>query len=187
MESRNAKANTVSAENQLESSQYVKITENGGKLKILFAGNSITRHAPAPEIGWYGDWGMAASSEDNDYVHQFVRMFSQKYGEVDYCVAQCSKWESDYTNGKEVLNRYYKKARDFKADIVIVRLGENINREKNAQISCKPYYDEMIKYFKSNDNAKVIITDNFWNIPVLDEIFKEVIAENGYILQTRRS
>ena len=31
--------------------------------RMLFLGNSITRHAPRPDIGWTGDYGMAASEE----------------------------------------------------------------------------------------------------------------------------
>ena len=29
-------------------------------------------------------------------------------------------------------------------------------------------------------NAKIIVTDNFWNIEMLNKIFKEVCDENGY-------
>ena len=37
--------------------------------RVLFLGNSITLHGPAPAIGWTGNWGMAASAERLDYVH----------------------------------------------------------------------------------------------------------------------
>ncbi len=37
--------------------------------RVLFPGNSITLHGPAPAIGWTGNWGMAASAEHLDYVH----------------------------------------------------------------------------------------------------------------------
>ena len=53
--------NTVSAEGQVQKDHYTEVFNNGGKVKILFIGNSITRHEPKPEIGWPYDWGMAAS------------------------------------------------------------------------------------------------------------------------------
>lgn len=37
---------------------------------IVFVGNSLTRHPPLASIGWTGDWGMAASSQDKDFVHR---------------------------------------------------------------------------------------------------------------------
>ena len=80
--SKNAEANTVSAVHQLDPTKYVRITEKpGAKLKVLFVGNSITRHMPLPSIGWTGDWGMAASCEEKDYVHQTVRLLEEKLGE----------------------------------------------------------------------------------------------------------
>ena len=44
--------NTVKAEHQLPESQYVSFpTPQTSGVRILFAGNSITRHAPKPDIG----------------------------------------------------------------------------------------------------------------------------------------
>ena len=176
--SKNAMENTVSAENQV--TKYVKIYENGGSIRVLFIGNSITWHAPAEDIGWSGNWGMAASCKENDYVHRTVAGLNKKFGKVDYCIAQLAPWERRYSEGETVLNEYYIPARDFAADIIIVRIGENINIEDNKKICCKPYYDEMIKYFAVNENAKIIVTDNFWNLEVLNKLIKEVSDENGY-------
>lgn len=176
--SKNAMANTVDSKNQV--SEYVDIFENGGSVRVLFIGNSITKHAPLESIGWSGNWGMAASCRENDYVHRTVAQLDKKFGKVDYCIAQLAQWERRYSEGEAVLNQYYTAARDFSADIIIARIGENISREENEKICCKPYYDEMIKYFATNENAKIIITDNFWNIEVLNKIIKEVAEENGY-------
>ena len=51
--------NTVKGENQV--SQHVTFEGNlDGSPRIMFVGNSVTRHATKEDIGWYGDWGMAA-------------------------------------------------------------------------------------------------------------------------------
>lgn len=178
--SENAKGNTVSSVNQVASNISVTKSE-GAKLKVLFVGNSITLHAPAPQIGWHGDWGMAASSRETDYVHQTAADIEKKVGPIEYCIAQLSCWENEYYEGLRVLNEKFKFVRDFAADLVIIRIGENINRDTNKEINCKPFFDEMIKFVSGkNPNAQIIVTDNFWRIEVLNKIFEEVAVENGY-------
>lgn len=179
--SENAKANSVPAQNQLAENEFVKIVRcPHSAFRVLFVGNSITRHAPKPSLEWYNDWGMAATAQEKDYVHQTLRRLREKYGDVDYCIAQAGLWETRYTEGDEVLAQYYTTARDFSADVVIIRLGENINRDKHAQINCKPYYDDMVRFFASNPDARVVVTDNFWKVESLDCMIRGVADERGY-------
>lgn len=180
--SKNAAANTVSAVHQLDPTKYVRITEKpGAKLKVLFVGNSITRHMPLESIGWTGDWGMAASCEEKDYVHQTVRLLEEKLGEpVNFCVAQAAEWEVHYEEGEKPLLEYYIPARDYRADIVIIRIGENVNREKDKLNPCRGSFEKMVEFFASNPDARVIVTDNFWDIPQLNVQFEAVAKEHGW-------
>jgi len=45
--------------------------------KMMVVGNSLTHHSPnsgADGLSWDGDWGMAASTQANDYVHRLQSM-----------------------------------------------------------------------------------------------------------------
>lgn len=179
IESKNAAANTVSAENQMNINDYVTIYNRGGNKKVLFFGNSITRHEPAPHIGWNADWGMAASSKDKDFVHLIVEELDRVYGKVDYCIAQGSKWEFSYTNGDAVLEEIYSEARNFDADIIIIRIGENITVAKHLEVNCKPYFDKAIQFLAKNENAKIIVTDLFW-YTIYNDCIREIAEEHGY-------
>ncbi len=48
--------------------------------RILFLGNSLTLHGPKPEIQWTGNWGMAASAQDKDYVHLLTAAINARTG-----------------------------------------------------------------------------------------------------------
>lgn len=182
MKTNYAERNNVESKNQLDSSRYVtKVIKGENALKVIFVGNSITLHAPKPEIGWNGNWGMAASKKENDYVHRVVRGLEETYGPVNYCIAQGAAWERDYPRGKEILEEYYKDARDYQADAVIIRIGENIPNSTLQEVDCKVHFEEMIRFFASNPSAKVIITDNFWRRDKLDNVLQEIAEENSYL------
>ncbi|MBR4994965.1 MAG: SGNH/GDSL hydrolase family protein [Alistipes sp.] len=49
----------------------------GRPLKVVCLGNSLTHHGYLPSIEWYGDWGMAASKQENDFCHVLERELQQ--------------------------------------------------------------------------------------------------------------
>lgn len=174
--------NTVSSKNQVTAYDIVRTVRNGGNLKILFLGNSITRHAPAPEIGWDYDWGMSASAEDKDYVHVAIKALEARLGGIDYCTACCADWERNHSK-LEMLDDW-REAREFEADIVVCRLGENVitSADNTEWFNFAKHLDAMIKYFCSNPKVKVIVTDLFWPKIILDTPIRQVALDNDYEL-----
>ena len=172
--------NTVSAKSQVRKNHYIECFDNGGKINVLFLGNSITRHEEKPEIGWANDWGMAASKRENDYVHVTVRLLEEKFGKVNYCIANCGEWELNYY--KDELLQDWEEARNFRADIVVVRLGENIYnaKDKLQEYPLAPHYEKLVEYFCSNPNAKVIVTGLFWKCPPIEDVIEKVVSEKEY-------
>ena len=174
--SKNELDNTVPAENQLKDLGPVRFEGDGG-FKVLFIGNSITWHGTKTDIDWHGDYGMAASAREKDYVHVLISMLGERLGKISFCIAQLAEWERNYTSDT-VLSEKYAAARDFGADIIIVRIGENM--PKGSAPECKPYFDAMIKYFVTDKTKKVVLTDSFWRNDARDSMIREIADENGY-------
>lgn len=167
--------NTVKGTNQLEPTEYVKfenITNSG--VKIMFVGNSITLHGVLPEIGWNESYGMAASKKENDYVHICMREIQRVQPNASFCICQVCEWETDYEKGWEKYN-LYEKAREFNADIIIMRAVENCSGadfDKNVFIR---EYGNLLAYLNPDVKAKFVITTGFWKHPADDSI-KEFAA-----------
>ncbi len=175
--------NTVAATEQVQDMDNMRIVRRGGSKKILFIGNSITRHRPKPDIGWEHDWGMAASAIDKDYVHQTVALLEKVWGPVDFAFTNCSDWERAYFE-KEKLTKHVA-ALEFAPDIVVIRIGENIwsraVRHHLDEVELYPHFDDMVKFF-ANGRARVVMTDLFWPQERIDAVIRRVAAENGYSL-----
>lgn len=171
--------NTVKAENQLNKKEYVTFINRSGKGKrIMFVGNSITKHAAKEEIGWYGDWGMAASKEENDYVHIVIENIRKYCSDPAFCICQVVDWEREFRQGESTYN-LYTAAKDFNADIIIARMIENCPRENFSETLFKKEYSKFIAYLNSSESAAVIITSSFWEHDG-DKCLKEYAEENNY-------
>ena len=152
MEFNQLKKNTVSAKGQLEPSKFVTF-EPGDGLKVMFVGNSITLHGPNVDLGWHGNWGMAASSKENDYVHVCINKIRKEHPDVSVCICQVAEWERSYKTGSEKLS-LYENAREFEADVIISRFSENCSHEEFDNDVFYNEYSELISYLDKSGNAK---------------------------------
>ncbi len=93
--------------------------------KVLFLGNSITKHGPKADIDWSGNWGMAASTEAKDYVHLVVAGLAAKGGTApETMVRNIADFERAHA-GYDIAGKL-REAVDFQADLIILAIGENV-------------------------------------------------------------
>ena len=170
--------NTVPASGQMINSSEVSfLGDIQAPIRILVFGNSITRHGPKSEIGWHGDYGMAASCAEKDYVHRLYAKLTESGRDVYMRIRQTAAWELDFLAGN-YLSRFDGE-KEFGADFIIFRLGENVKRAD------RPYFCEAAKNLIDHVNSKrgkVLITTCFWRNEVLDEALKGLADANGYAL-----
>ena len=171
--------NTVDARNQLTGKKYLRFGELQGSPKILFAGNSMAWHAPKADIGWSGDWGMAAAKRENDYVHQTMRLVREKYPNATYCIAQCAYWERNM-NDDNVFDEY-SDLKDFDADAVVIILGENIVESEHTQDELSNKLSELISYLRNGKrDIPVLISKSFlWEKPIVCKAIEQTAAKTN--------
>lgn len=153
--------NTVSSKGQVN--EYVYFDgKPSGTPRIMIIGNSITRHSPSPGIGWYGDWGMAASAEDKDYVHVLMAKVRERCPKATFCVVQAAVWERAYRDPKFDPEDYFKPARFFDPEIIVTAISANI---PDAEFDSEDFKKSLFKLhrYMGGSCARLIQTGSFFN------------------------
>ena len=173
--------NTVDSENQLKHGEFIRFyNPNGEGKRIMFAGNSITLHGVKEDIGWVNEWGMAASKKENDYVHLVMSDVQKSDPDASFCICQVANWEVNYKNGASVYDMY-DVARDFEADIIIIRFVENCSVSDFDEVVFESEFGKFINYLNGTGKAKIIVTTSFWHHPG-DDAIRRIAAQNDYSL-----
>ena len=172
--------NIVPALAQNSENVFIYNNENS-KLKILFVGNSITKHAPKPSIGWTNDCGMAASSIEHDYVHIIIKRIMEQYDKnVSFAIAQVAEYERTFFNCEPECS--YKEIKDFDADIIITFYGANVTKDydtmENPPKTFAEAYEDMRNYLVGS-NTSVYHSMGFYIRPVLDAEKRSVAQKYG--------
>lgn len=134
---------------------------NEDAYRILFIGDSITRHGKSERLGWNHVSGMAASSEQTDYVHLLANMIQSTIPnkEVDIHI---------HTGGgsgkaKERYNAI-NKVIQVRPHLIVIQLGEHEKPEDGAE-QLYVDYEKLLTAFngQSDPKAKIIAVGN-WSL-----------------------
>ena len=148
--------------------------------RILFVGNSITLHEPAPKIGWNGNWGMAASVAKKDYVHLVVTGVEKLVGiRPEFLPVNIADFERAHT-GVDV-NKRMKEAFAFHPDTVVMAIGENVPvlGTEAAKARFKTALLQLFTALRQNGRAVLIVRSCFWPNTTKDRLLQEACAEVG--------
>jgi hypothetical protein len=152
---------------------------NAGK-RLLFLGNSITLHGPSAKVGWPNNWGMAASAQEKDYVHVLANSLSRLWGsQPEVQIANIAEFERRYETYD--LNAKLKQQLDFRAEIVIVAIGENVPAllSEGAQAKFKDNFARLLTALRSNAQPTLIVRSCFWANKAKDDIMRQACAAVG--------
>ena len=131
--------------------------------KILFLGNSITKHGPKPEIDWTGNWGMAASEEGKDYVHLVVAAITKSSGQApEVLVKNIADFERAYAGYDFAAKQ--KEAIDFHADLIILAIGENVPALKSdaEKKDFEAAVTGLLTTLKGDRAPVILVRSGFW-------------------------
>ena len=136
----------------------------------LAIGNSITKH-PTCDY-WWNEIGIAASTENKDYVH-LINSYLQETEETCFSAVNFRQWEIASRDRSEFLN-LLDGYLDIRLNLVIVQLSENVNDLSTF----KEDFKELLNYISNKcPKAQVIVVGDFWDVETKDSIKKEVCNE----------
>ena len=133
-------------------------TDFEGKTKVLILGNSYTHHAPGNiytngmYVKWRGNWGMAASTQANDYAHLLKSYAKAKNENVAFMIKNIYGFESNPAGYKNELSAL-SEAAALNADVIILAIGTNMSKDLEY---VEEAYKALIDYVDADHNAQII-------------------------------
>lgn len=140
----------------------------------LILGNSITKH-PIKENVWFGEWGMAATKAEYDFVHIVEEGLKTKDANAVCSCLNISDWERDFTTS---LSSLIGNQLSSSTDLVVIRLGENVPSANMPNFATA--IGELISYIYSvTPTVRIVITGGFWTNTSLEEQITTAANNNG--------
>ena len=149
--------------------------------RVLFLGNSITLHGPKADIGWTGNWGMAASSEDKDYVHLVTTALAQHAGSRPrIMVGNIADFERNYATYD--VDKQMKDLFALDPDLVVLAIGENVPAlaSEGDKAQFRTGVMSILRCALARRHPLVVVRSCFWADAAKDEVLRQACQDvNG--------
>lgn len=153
--------------------------------RILFLGNSLTFCSPSPECGWFGNWGMAATTPENDYAHRVTTAIAAISGDKSPAmqavnVVNYGGFEQNYA-GYDVQTQL-RTLLDWRPNILVVELGDNVTPSLTSQQAVDAFadsLDNLLDAFKANGNPRIFMTSTWWPNAATDDVLQNACSHAG--------
>jgi len=145
---------------------------------LFVIGNSLTRHGPSAAIGWQGEWGMAASAADKDYVAQLLKLLNQN-------AVPGASWAAHKEDGGElerhpaiyhVTDEASRLARQ--SALVVVEVGDNVDTSKTPLPMFAQAYSQSLDALKPEAGVLACLS-TWWPSVEKDTLIKERCEQAG--------
>ncbi len=146
--------------------------------RILFLGNSITLHGPKADIGWTGNWGMAASSKEKDYVHLVSTGLARQTGVTPrILVRNIADFERHY--GSYDVDEQLKDAFAFDPDLVVLAIGENVPAldSEGTKAQFQKAVMNLLRCVLAKRHPLLVVRSCFWADAAKDQVLREACEE----------
>lgn len=139
---------------------------------MLFLGNSLTRHPICAY--WDHVSGMAATSEDKDFVHLVAKMTSEaRHANVKFSVCNIADFERGFHTFPFDWDKKLANATVNQPDYLILQIGENVSQQAfdKYKDEYRRKYTELLSHFP---NSIRIITTPFWLKPDFNYLYTDI-------------
>jgi hypothetical protein len=148
--------------------------------KLLYLGNSITLHGPLASIGWSGNWGMAASAAEKDYVNLVTSQLAEWSGQKPEAkVRNIADFERQFATYDIAAG--LKSELEFGADLVVVAIGENVPAlaTEEAQTAYAAAFTRLLAEVRKSNPSVIVVRSCFWPDAQKDAAMKRACGDAG--------
>ncbi len=134
---------------------------------VFCIGNSVLQHGPNESLGWFGNYGMAASASDKDYFSVMQQLFKADFPDVktEWYRHNASALERTISDSmtadykESIMAAFGPKIMQTVPDVVTMQFGENTPRANVTAESFAYAVEQCIDFCRSvNPDVKIILS-----------------------------